>query len=187
MNKYSHGNFSIEIYDDPTHLTGSADNTSNYRKYYFGNDAIQYPTSKHGIKIYVEEEEINSCIVIGSGGSTGVYQNSSVLNNEQLLICCCDTVFCLSIPELELNWMTQADQATCFSIFNLQGDYIVHGEITISRIDNKGNIKWQFGGSDIFVSFNSDEAFKLNADHIALTDFYNTRYKIDFNGKILYA
>jgi hypothetical protein len=86
---------------------------------------------------------------------------------------------------LELKWATQSDPATCFGIYKLQDDYIVHGEIEISRLDKEGNIKWQFGGSDIFVTFDADDAFKLNADHIALTDFYRIKYKIDFNGKII--
>lgn len=185
MNKYNYNDLVVEVYDDPTYKVGSSDNNSIYLKHYFSNNGSEYPTSKHGVKIYREEEETNNCIVIGSGGATGVYPNSSTIDNDQLLICCCNTIFCLSIPELELKWATQPDQATCFSIYKFQDDYIVHGEIEISRLDKEGNIKWQFSGSDIFVSFDSDDAFKLNADHIALTDFYNMKYKLDFNGKTI--
>ena len=127
---------------------------------------------------------MNSCIIIGSGGATVVHQNSSLVDDCQLVICCCDTIFGLTLPGLELKWQTQADQSTCFEIHKLCEDYIVHGELLISRLDREGNIKWQFGGSDIFLSFDNDEAFKLYADHIALTDFKNTTYKIDFDGKI---
>lgn len=185
MNKYNYKDLVIEVYDDPSYKAGSADNRYHYQKQYFGNSGSEYATSKHGIKIYREEEETNNCIVIGSGGSTGIYKNSSIIDNDQLLICCCDTIFCLSLPDLGLKWTTQSDQATCFGIYKLQDDYIVHGEIEISRLNNEGNIKWQFSGSDIFVSVDSDDAFKLNADHIALTDFYKIKYKLDFNGKTI--
>lgn len=46
------------------------------------------------------------------------------------------------------------------------------------------NYLTNFGGSDIFVSL-EEESFILNVDHIALTDFCKTKYRIDFDGKVL--
>ncbi|ALJ01582.1 hypothetical protein DC20_19140 [Rufibacter tibetensis] len=121
-------------------------------------------------------------MIIGSGGATGISENSSLVGSDTILVCCCDTVFCLTLPSLELKWQAQADQATCFGIYNLQEGYVVHGEMEVTRLDKKGNIKWQFGGADIFVSLNDEEAFRLNADHIELTDFCQRKYLIDFDG-----
>ena len=185
MNQHKYNDLTIEVYDEPTYKLGSADNNFNYSKYYLGDYAEKYPTSKHGVKLFRDNEIIDSCIIIGSGGATGVYQNSSLIDNNQLVICCCDTIFSLSLPDLGLNWKTQADQATCFQIFKLQNDFLVHGELLISRIDKDGEIKWQFGGNDIFVSIEGEEEFKLAEDHIVLADFAKTKYKIDFNGKLL--
>ncbi|GGK76334.1 hypothetical protein ACD591_06040 [Rufibacter glacialis] len=182
MNKHPHNDLTIEVFDDPIYKLDSADNNSNYAKHYLGSGAREFPTSKHGIRIYKEEEEISSCIIIGSGGATGIQEQSSIIENDNILICCCDTVFCLALPDLELKWKTQADQATCFGIYKIQDGFIVHGEIEISRLDNLGNIKWSFGGADIFVSIDGEESFKLEPDHIELTDFYNRKYKIDFEG-----
>lgn len=186
MNRYQYKYFTIEVLDEPTYKYGSTDNNFNYSKYYFNDDAEKYPVSKHGVKIYQDNQIINSCIIIGSGGATGVHQNSSLLNNNQLVICCCDTIFCLTLADLELKWKTQADQATCFKLFKLQNDYLVHGELQITRLDKDGKIKWQFGGADIFVSIEDEEEFKLAEDHIMLTDFGKTKYKIDFDGKLLW-
>ena len=177
MNRHEYLDLKIEIYDDPTYKVDSADNKFNYSKHYFGDGAQDYPTSKHAIKIFRNEEEINNCIIIGSGGSTEVNKNSSLLDNDQLVLCCCDTIFCLSLPDLNLKWKTQADQATCFQIMKLQDDYIVHGELHITRLDKDGKIKWQFGGADIFVSIEGEEEFKLEKGHIMLSDFCNTKYK----------
>ena len=187
MNRHQYKNLIVEVLDEPTYKCGSADNNFNYSKVYFGDNAKQYPTSKHGIKIYRDDQVIGSCIIIGSGGATGIHQNSSLIDNDQLIICCCDTVFSLTLPHLNLQWINQADHATCFEIYKLQDDYVVHGETVISRIDKGGNIKWKFGGSDIFVSFDNEEAFQLNADHIALIDFYKIKYKIDFGGKVIWT
>ncbi|MCX2485762.1 hypothetical protein [Pedobacter sp. MR2016-24] len=185
MNRYEYKNLVIEILNDPLFTSGSTDNVFQYSKCYYGGGAPEYQTSKHGIKIYSEGVLINDCIVIGSGGGTGIYDNSTIVNCDEVLVCCCNTVFCLSLSNLELKWQTMADEATCFTIHQLENDYIVYGELTISRLDREGNIIWSFGGADIFVSIDNEDPFKLESDHIALTDFNRNKYKIDFDGKLI--
>jgi hypothetical protein len=186
MNQHQYKDLTIEVLDEPTYDYGSTDNNFNYSKPYFGEDAEVHPVSKHGVKIYRNDRIIDSCIIIGAGGATGINKNSTLLDNDQLLICCCDTVFCLTLPDLKLNWKTKADWSTCFQLFKLQDDYLIHGECEITRIDKYGKIKWQFSGADIFVSMDEEEEFRLAEDHIMLTDFEKTKYKIDFDGKLLW-
>ena len=186
MNIYQYKDLTIEVIDEPTYTFGSSDNTFNYSKHYFGDAGIEYPTSSHGIRVYEDDQIIVSCIIIGSGGATGIHQNSSLLDNDQLLLCCCDTVFCLKLPDLGLKWKVQADQATCFQIFQQQDYYIIHGELQVTKLDRAGNQKWGFGGADIFVSIDNEEEFKVEPDGILLTDFAKTKYKIDFDGKLLW-
>ncbi len=186
MNRYQYKNLTVEVLDEPTYKVGSADNNFTYSKHYFGDEATEYPISKHGIKIYRDNLVIDSCIIIGSGGATGIHQNSSIIDKELLLVCCCNTVFCLKLPDLVLKWKTQVDQATCFQVFKLKDDYIVHGELQVARIDDEGKIKWEFGGADIFVSVDNEEEFEILDDGILLTDFAKTKYKIDFDGKLLW-
>jgi outer membrane protein assembly factor BamB len=185
MNIYQYNDLEIKIFNDSTYKFGSADNNSDYLKWYFGDNAQEYPTSKHGIKVYKDDLEINSCVIIGSGGGTGIFDNSTIIDNQRLLICCCDTLFCLSLSDLELIWKTKVDDATCFQVFKLNEDYLTYGEIYVSRLDKDGKIKWQFGGADIFVSIDNSEPFIINKDHLILTDFCGTKYKIDFNGSII--
>ncbi|PRD56801.1 hypothetical protein [Sphingobacterium gobiense] len=186
MKRYQYNDLTIEILDEQDYRFGPAGNYFSYKKQYFGIDAQEYPTSKHGIKVWRDDQVIDSCIIIGSGGTTGVHQNSSLLDDEHLLLCCCDTIFCLTLPCLKLEWKTQADPATCFQVFKLQDDYAVHGEFQIVRIDKKGKIKWEFGAADIFVSVDYKEEFKIENDGILLTDFSNTKYKIDFDGRLIW-
>jgi hypothetical protein len=186
MNRYPYNDFTIEVINEPTYKFGSSDNKFTYSKYYFADGAAEYPTSHHGVKIYQDDHIIESCIVIGSGGATGVHQNSSLLDVDQLLLCCCDTVFCLTLPHLTLKWQTRSDPATCFQIFMQQDDYIIHGELQVTKLDRDGNKKWEFGGADIFVSIDNEEEFRLENDGILLTDFAKTKYKIDFDGKLIW-
>lgn len=183
MNRHQHKGLTIEIFNDSTYRFGSADNNLTYLKHYFGDNAEEYPTSKHGIKILDNDLELNSCIIIGSGGATGLYDNSTMIDNDRLFVCCCDTLFCLSIPDLDLIWQIKVDDATCFQVYKLNEDFLTYGEIYVSRIDKDGKIKWQFGGADIFVSIDNSVPFQINNDHLLLTDFCGTKYKLDFNGK----
>lgn len=84
-----------------------------------------------------------------------------------------------------MKWKTQADEATCFQIYKYQDDYLIHGELQISRLDCNGNIKWEFSGADIFVSIDNEEEFLIKNDGILLTDFTGKKYKINFDGKVL--
>ena len=186
MKKHQYRDLNIELIDEPTYKLESSDNNFSYSKLYFGKDAIDYSISKHGVKIYNGEQIIDTCIIIGSSGATSVHENSSVIDNDQLLFCCGDTVFCLSLPNLELRWKTQADPITCFQIFKHQGDYIIHGELQVSKLDNNGKILWEFGGADIFVSIDDEESFKIENDGVLLTDFAKAKYKIDFDGKLIW-
>ena len=185
MNQHQYKNLVVAVMDEPTYKFGSSDNTFSYTKHYFGDEATEYPISKHGIKIYQDKQVINSCLVVGSGGATSVHKNSSLLDDNQLLICCCDTIFCLALPDLQLKWKTQADMATCFQIFGQQDSYIIHGELQITKLDRDGNKQWGFCGTDIFVSMDEEEAIKIESDGILLTDFAKTKYKIDFDGKLV--
>jgi hypothetical protein len=72
MNRHQYKDLTIEVFDDPTYKFGSADNNFNYSKHFFGDNAQDYPTSKHGIKMLRDDQLINSCIIIGSGGATGI-------------------------------------------------------------------------------------------------------------------
>jgi hypothetical protein len=102
-----------------------------------------------------------------------------------LVICCSNTVFKLTIPDLNLEWKTVADSATCFGIHFLDKDYIVHGELDITRLDKDGKIVWQNGGRDIWITAEGIDDFAVYDDYILATDWGYNRYKFDFDGKLL--
>lgn len=186
MNQYKYQDLTIEVINELTYNLGSSDNNFSYIKHYCSDEATEYTTCKHGIKIYQDSQVIDSCIIIGSGGGTKIHQNSSLLDKNQLLICCGNTIFCLAIPYLDLKWKTKADVATCFQIFKQQNDYLIHGELRATKLDCEGTIKWEFGGADIFVSVDGEDEFKIENDGILLTDFMKIKYKIDFDGKLIW-
>ena len=185
MNTYFHDKYIVEVFNDSTFSLNSNDNLNVYKNIYCGEDAKKYPSSKHGIRLIENDEEIDNCLIIGSGGETSINENSSILYNDNIFVCCSDSIFSISILDLKLNWVKKLDMATCFKIFRIENDFVVHGELEISRIDSFGNIIWQFGGADIFVSLDEEDSFQLNDNHIVLKDFTGTSYMIDFDGEIL--
>lgn len=187
MNKHIYNEFIIEVYNDQFYSVGSADNINEYNKIFFGDNATEYPTSKHGVRIIEQDKIVDNCLIVGSGGATTVHEKSSLINKNQLVICCCNSLFCLSLPTLDIEWITVADPVTCFQVFEHNNEYIVHGEMQVAKLDIFGKIKWEFGEGDIFASMDNQEEFRIVSDGILLSDFAKTQYKIDFNGQLIWS
>lgn len=178
--------YELEITNEPTHKVGSADNTFIYDFVYRDEDAIDYQSSKHAIKIFQEEKLIKSAIVCAVGGSTTIHGNSAVVIDDNLYIACADKVLSLTLPDLKLRWKLQADQATCFGIYKAENGLFSHGELSATRIGTNGQIIWQTRLRDIIVTINSDkDSFIMHDDYIELEDFNRNKYKLDFSGKFI--
>ncbi|WP_205410085.1 hypothetical protein [Flavihumibacter solisilvae] len=178
------GQYQIEIYRDETFDKHSNDNVHLYDHVHFKKDNYVFPTMI-GVKVFKGNNLIQSAIIGSIGGGTGIHSTSVIYENERLLICCSDSIFCLSIPDLILLWQTRADQATCFEIYKYQDNYIVHGELEISRLDVDGKILWQRSGADIFTTISGEQAFKLTDNLIIAKDFEDRVYKFDYDGNEL--
>lgn len=94
-------------------------------------------------------------------------------------------MFHLSIPKLTLQWIVKADDATCFQIFKYNEDFIIHGELNITRILSVGEILWQNSGGDIFTTEKREQNFELNNETIKVKDWDNKIYKFDMDGNNL--
>jgi len=178
--------YDIELINDSTYSIGSIDNNFNYDFVYHDKESLEYRSSSHGIRLIKDEQLIKSAIVCAVGGGTGIHENSAIIDDDNLFICCADKVFCLKLPELSLNWINQADMATCFGIYKISLGYFVHGETRVTRIDKLGNIVWQTGLKDILVNIDNDQpCFVLHDNFIELQDFNSNKYNLDFNGNFI--
>lgn len=177
-----HNDLMIELSDDSA-FNQTADSPSSYDKVIQADKDKQYaPTSQHAIKIYQGNIPICSAIILASGGGTCVHSDTALIDDGNLIIRCCNKLFSLSLPDLETNWVTEPDWATCFSIHKYQDTYISHGETSIARIDKSGKIIWKYGGADIFVCLYEGNPFEMHDTYIALTDFNGSTYKVDYDG-----
>ena len=177
--------FEIQVDDDLSYTHNSADNIMSYDKAYIDDDKYYQPNSKHGIRVFENETLISSAIICESGGITSIHDRLFVVFGDAIFICCSDTVYALTIPHLELKWRKKLDSATCFEIYSFEGDLIVHGEISISRVTPEGEIKWEFSARDIFVNLNGHKEFEIIGGQIKLVDFENYEYILDANGEVI--
>lgn len=176
--------YTIELKVDQIYSENSIDNLTHYDKVHLEQSEYRF-TTKIGLNVFEKGKLTNSAIVGAIGGGTGIHKNSQIIENNRIIVCCSDTIFCLSIPELDLIWKTQADQATCFEVLKLNDDYIIHGELQISRLDSNGRIVWRKSGADIFTTLTGENDFEITEKYIRATDFENRTYKFDFDGTVI--
>lgn len=174
----AHDDYEITLINDKLYTSGSADNKRKYSKEYKNQDVFHFVT-KLGIVVTKLSKEYQSAIILGSGGASGLHETSFILNSNSLLMCVDHDIVCLNLPFLDLEWRKQIDDATCFEILKFMNDFIIHGELSISRIDINGNIMWTFYGPDIFT-----EEMRIEGNFVIAVDFNNNVFKIDIeNGK----
>jgi len=176
----SSNGYVIRLIDEFGYDPDSVDNVNSYKKFYSAGNYNDYlNSSKHGIHIFDGEGLLNSACICAFGGKTGIHPNCLILEAHQILACCADSVFCLTIPDLNLSWVTKADTATCFEIFKHEDDFIVHGELEITRLNKNGKIIWEFSGSDIFTTPTGRNDFKLEGSRIEAINWEGIKFVID--------
>jgi hypothetical protein len=174
----------IKFYDETDYTFGSLDNIKNYDKRFFSGDSKSL-TSQIGIELFEDEKLISNCLIGSEGGVTGINESSTLISYDGVVICCANTIFKLTIPDLNLEWKTISDTASCFGIYYLDEDYIVHGELEISRLDKNGKIIWRQSGQDIWTTAEGIDDFTVYDNYILATDWEYNRHKFDFDGTLL--
>ena len=174
----------IKFYNETDYSFGSSDNIKNYDKIFISGDN-NILTSQIGIELFEDEKLKSSCLIGSEGGGTGITENSILISYGGLVICCSNTIFKLTIPDLNLEWKTISDESTCFGIHYLDKDYVVHGELEITKLDKEGQIIWQKSGRDIWTTAEGIDDFAVYENYILATDWDYFRYKFDFDGNLL--
>jgi hypothetical protein len=171
--KLATGRYELELLDEPTYTSRSADNLRSYAREYVFGDAI---TSRHGVLLRQAGGGEHSCMVSASGGVTAVHEHSAVIVESCSFLAVGDTVCALALPSLELLWRRKVDTATCFGIYySAEEDCLFsHGECEIARLTLSGERVWSAIGADIFT-----EGFALHADYLEAVDFNRFVYRID--------
>ncbi|HCS20929.1 MAG TPA: hypothetical protein DIW47_10295 [Bacteroidetes bacterium] len=174
----------IKFFNEADYRFDSADNIKTYNKTIISGGENRM-TSQIGIEVFEDDKLVSSCLIGSEGGGTGISGNTTLISYGGLVICCSNTVFKLTLPYLNLEWKTIADSATCFGIHNLDEDYVVHGELEITRLDKSGKIVWKQSGRDIWTTAVVHDDSVVYDDYILATDWQYYTYKFDYDGNLI--
>lgn len=175
----------IDVFDDPSFTQSAAEATAYDKVYMAETDRGYEPNSQHAIVVYRDHVKTASAMLLSTAGATTVTPDSVLIDNHHIITRCGNTVFCLDLLNLDLQWMVEADWATCFSIHLYQNSYITHGETSITRIHREGSVLWSYSGADIFVRLDGGPAFIMHDAYIELNDFNGGHYTMDYDGNAI--
>lgn len=185
MIEISHQQYKVLVYTDHQYTVDSADNLRRYKQVYVDDSCDRYSNvSNFAILVKHGQEEVASAILCDTGIFTGISESSFIIEESVLYICVGNKLYYLNIPDLTLKWTGQVDHITNFSVQKLEDDLLVHGELEITRITKLGEIKWRFGGHDIWVNNNGFPEITVLHDRIKLVDYQSNFYAIGFDGNL---
>lgn len=134
------------------------------------------PSTRHAVTTVDPAGHSRSCMLIASGGATGVHDRSAFVHDGRLIVAVGPRACSLRLPGLDLEWNARVDDATCFGIYySAKHDcFVSHGELSIARVALDGTVVWSAGGKDIF-----SEGFSLHDDCAEVVDFNHETYRVD--------
>ncbi len=165
---------------------------------HLGSDKVielNEPTQKTSVlylKTVYPNQPKKTCTILGIDG--GVYLHTAndkdnsysvKLSDNCLILSLGFTFLCFDLIAQDIIWHIRPDHAEIFEFYDLQDDYLLRGEYAIHRIDKNGNVKWSYGGMDIWVNIDGKSEVIIESDKILLTDFYNNEYVINYEGKTM--
>lgn len=175
MVTFEFGQFAIEVLNVPDYSPGSADNPRRYEREHRLDDGAHTPSSRHAARVLSDDgdSEVASCILVASGGATGIHDHSALVNGDSLILAVGPFMVSLKLPTLDLNWKIRTDTATCFGVHHSKKHqcYISHGELNVARVSYAGAIEWSQGGADIFTN-----GFVFMDDDVEAIDFNDDVY-----------
>ena len=150
----------------------------------------EYKTNSIFISFQKNNSEIHKNVEI-NGLDGGFYLYKSTRNEKSqtvkltennLIMSLGFSLLSLNLNELKLDWIIRPDINEIFGFLDLKDDLLLRGESQIHRIDKKGNIKWSFGGNDIWVNLEGKNEMNIEENTIKLFDFESNEYLLNFDG-----
>ena len=187
MNEYAIDGYKVTVKEEK-----GFDLHSNYSNNFDAVFIIEEPDLEDGwfhkiISIRVEcASTIKNVVIIASYHT--IVDKCAAPAGKQLFMLLNDVMILFDPADLKITNQKELGQmmGTMDAVYPYKDDFIVHYEMDIMRIDRELNIKWDFGGSDIFFRWQSnDPAFVMKEDRICLYDFNEHYYEIDYDGNKL--
>lgn len=114
-------------------------------------------------------------------------EHCAVLDGSLLTVLMDDEIVCFDLSDISIMKHKSIGNETYFSIYPIIDGYLVHGELSILRLDKDFQQVWNFSGSDIWVIQDGNQAaFRIENDQIFLEDWNGIKYTLNMDGKLLW-
>lgn len=156
---------------------------------------FQNEYKSNSIFISIQKKDFNTYRNIELNGLDGSFylhkstendnSQSVKLNENNLIMSLGFTILSLNLKKLEIDWILRPDISELFEFYDLEEDILLRGEFRIFRIEKNGNIKWEFGGRDIWVNLEEKKEVSIIENTIRLFDFESNEYLLNFDGELV--
>lgn len=174
--------------------------------YYVSIDKVDYPLRWEFIKTYnyvfnlndYKEDTFHSAFLLNVkngdretniafiGSFFASPDHCAVLNGSKLTVLMNDEIFVIDLEKVSILMHKLIGDDTYFSIYGINDGYIVHGELSILRLNKEFEQEWDFFGSDIWVTQNDmRQALRIIGDKIFLEDWNGIKYTLDMDGQLI--
>lgn len=114
-------------------------------------------------------------------------EHCAVLDGSLLTVLMDDEIVRFDLSDMSIAQHKSIGDETYFSIYPIIDGYLVHGELSILRLDKNFHQVWSFSGSDIWVIQKENRAaFLIENDQIFLEDWNGVKYALNMDGKLLW-
>ena len=180
--------FEIELRQEQGYLIKSKNNTNTYQFEYHGGQIIKnlvYPLNKRGIIVRNQRDnsEVASAILCENGGKSVLDDHAFSLIDDSIWICIGDKLYCLALPNLQVQWFGDIGIGSNYSIQSFEEDVLVFGELGVVRLGNDGSSKWQYKGGGIFLP--GADKWSICGNQIVLLDANKQKHHLDTNGTLI--
>ena len=169
--------YDIEIGLDSSFVLGSQDN--RYFDRLINPAEVGEGERYQALRISVEGQKSTELIIIASGelarGDFAILEGDviTLLHGRHITQLDLESGLALSV---------ELDTAEAFSLYRVQGGFLIHGELEIIKFDDNLNKLWEWVGNDILVSISGKKSLELTKSSIRLTDFSDNFYELDYDG-----
>jgi len=171
--------YKIKIYRDDELGMGSLPGLQYdriYNPYNIDTNDIDYFSV---LSVDIDSEKNSKIAFIGILFSTG--KDIAILKNDKLFV-----LFFSMIIEIDLHTLDifthDIAEYQCFSIYEFDSGYIIHGEMEIVKLNKNLEVEWSEMGADIFVNPDRDDVFRIENDMIHVIDWDGRKYVFDKDG-----
>lgn len=110
------------------------------------------------------------------------FENCAILEERKLIILQHFDLYVFDLEKQNIETHKDIDDDYNFGIYRIPDGYIIHGELTIKKLDFDFNQLWEFSGCDIFANIHGNKEFEIDGKYIKLCDFEDNCYWLDFDG-----